>query len=103
MFIVHVFIKVKEDSLQDFIEATLENASKSLKEPGIFRFDFVRQQDDPTRFVLVEGYRTEADTRKHKETVHYKHWRDRVKDLMAEPRFSIKYDTLFPHENGWDA
>jgi autoinducer 2-degrading protein len=103
MFIVHVFIHVKPECVADFKAATLDNVRNSLKEPGIARFDFVEQQDDPSRFVLVEVYRTPEDAAKHKETPHYAKWRDAVADLLAEPRSSIKYSNIAPGEPGWDS
>ncbi|MCY1720256.1 antibiotic biosynthesis monooxygenase [Prolixibacteraceae bacterium Z1-6] len=102
MFIVHVFIHVKENQIEAFKKATIENAQNSIKEPGIARFDFVQQQDDPTRFVLVEVYRTAEDPALHKETTHYQKWRDTVADMMAEPRSAIKFFNVLPNEEGWD-
>ena len=102
MLIVHVFVHAKADRIEEFKAATIENAGKSVCEPGIARFDFVQQKDDPTRFVLVEVYRTPDDPAKHKETTHYQKWRDTVADMMAEPRKSIKYSNIFPDEKGWD-
>ena len=102
MFIVHVFVHVKLDQVEVFRIATLENARKSIKEPGIARFDIIQQNDDPARFVLVEVYRTADDPARHKETSHYQKWRDTVTDMMAEPRTSIKYTNVFPNEQGWD-
>ncbi|RIH65911.1 antibiotic biosynthesis monooxygenase [Mariniphaga sediminis] len=102
MFVVHVFVHVKEDRIEDFKQATVENARNSLKEPGIARFDLVQQQDDPTRFVLVEVYRTPEDPAKHKETKHYQRWRDSVAGMMAEPRSSVKFFNVFPEDKGWD-
>jgi (4S)-4-hydroxy-5-phosphonooxypentane-2,3-dione isomerase len=101
MFIVHVFVHVKEDQVKDFKVATVENARCSLQEPGIVRFDVVQQQDDPTRFVLVEMYRTPEDPAKHKETPHYKKWRDTVAEMMAEPRHSVKYWNVHPGDKEW--
>ena len=101
MLIVHVFVRVKPAQVEAFKAATLENASHSLLEPGIARFDVVQQQDDPPRFVLVEVYRTPEDAARHKETIHYQKWRDSVADMMAEPRRSIKYANLFPGDEGW--
>lgn len=103
MLIVHVFVHVKPDQLEAFEAATIENAQNSVQEPGIARFDVIRQQDDPTRFVLVEVYRTAEDPGKHKETAHYQKWRDTVAGMMAEPRTSIKYTNVFPGEQGWDS
>ena len=102
MFIVHVFVHVKDDQIDAFKSATVENASHSLNEPGVARFDVIQQMDDPTRFVLVEVYRTSDDPGRHKETAHYQKWRDTVADMMAEPRASIKYSNVFPDEDGWD-
>ena len=101
MFIVHVFVHVKPDRVEDFKQATLENARNSLKEPGVARFDVVQELDDPTRFILVEAYRTSEDPAKHKETDHYKKWRDTVAGMMAEPRSSIKLANVFPSDEGW--
>ena len=102
MLIVHVFVHVKPDQVEAFQAATLENAGNSIQEPGIARFEIIQQQDDSTRFVLVEIYRTSDDPARHKETAHYQKWRDTVADMMAEPRTSIKYTNIFPDEQGWD-
>jgi len=96
MLIVHVFVHVKADKVQEFRAASIENAQASIKEKGIARFDVIQQQDDPTHFVLVEVYRTADAPAKHKETAHYQKWRDTVADMMAEPRKSIKYTNVFP-------
>ena len=102
MFIVHVFVHVKPDKIDAFKEASLENARNSIQEPGIARFDLLQQRDDPTRFVLVEVYRTPEDPAHHKETAHYAKWRDTVADMMAEPRTSVKYTNVFPDDKNWD-
>ena len=101
MFIVHVFVLVKPDQVEAFKAATIENARSSVREPGLARFDVVQQMDDPTRFVLVEVYRTPDDPARHKETAHYKKWRDTVEAMLAEPRTSLKYSSVFPDEAGW--
>jgi autoinducer 2-degrading protein len=101
MLIVHVHVKVKPDCIDAFKQVTIENARHSLKEPGIARFDVVQQNDDPTRFVLIEVYRTVEATAAHKATAHYATWRDRMEPLMAEPRHSVKYSNVSPGEEGW--
>ena len=101
MFIVHVFIQVKPECVEDFKAATLANVQNSLQEDGIARFDFVEQHDDPNRFVLVEAYRQPEDAAKHKETAHYAVWRDTVEPMMAEPRSSVKYSNIAPENSDW--
>ena len=92
MLVVHVHVHVKPEFVEDFHQAALENARNSVREPGIARFDVCQQADDPTRFVLVEVYRTPDAPAKHKETAHYAKWRDAVAPMMAEPRSSVKYN-----------
>ena len=95
MLIVHVHIYVKPDFVDAFKEASLLNAQQSIKEHGIARFDVVQQEDNPCRFVLVEIYRAKDAPAKHKETAHYQTWRDTVAPMMAEPRTSVKYASVF--------
>jgi quinol monooxygenase YgiN len=101
MLVVLVHVHVKPDSVDAFIKATLDNASSSVKEPGIARFDVIRQADDPTRFTLIEVYRDADAPAKHKETAHYLRWRDAAANMMAEPRSSVKYSSVFPDDQGW--
>jgi (4S)-4-hydroxy-5-phosphonooxypentane-2,3-dione isomerase len=101
MLIVHVHVHVKPESVADFRQATIENARASIQEHGIARFDVVQQQDDATRFVLVEVYRTPEAAAAHKETAHYATWRDAVAPMMAEPRHSVKFGEIFPDPQGW--
>lgn len=101
MLVVHVHVHVKPECVEAFREATLANARASVAEPGIARFDVIQQTGDPTRFVLVEVYRTPQAAAAHKETSHYAAWRDAVAPMMAEPRSSVKYANLFPGDEGW--
>jgi (4S)-4-hydroxy-5-phosphonooxypentane-2,3-dione isomerase len=101
LLVVHVQIRVKPDSIDAFRAATLANASQSVKEPGVARFDVIQDSEDPTRFVLVEVYRTPEAPAAHKETAHYLTWRDTVASMMAEPRTSRKFTNLFPSDEGW--
>jgi autoinducer 2-degrading protein len=98
MLVVHVQVRVKPECVEAFKAATLENARQSLREPGIARFDVVQQADDPTRFVLVEAYRSIEATTAHKATQHYQVWRDTVAPMMAEPRASVKFASVYPED-----
>ena len=101
MFVVHVHVHVKPEHVEAFRLATLDNARSSVQEPGIARFDVVQQADDPTRFVLVEAYRSVEAPAAHKATDHYARWRDAVADMMAEPRTSVKYGNVCPPDTDW--
>jgi (4S)-4-hydroxy-5-phosphonooxypentane-2,3-dione isomerase len=101
MVIVHVFIHVKPDSIEEFKKESMENAENSILEPGIRRFDVIQQGDEPGRFVLVEVYGSEAAILEHKQTLHYKKWKETVEAMMAESRYSIRYTNVFPEDAGW--
>ena len=101
MLVVHVHVHVKPECVEAFKQATVENARNSVKEPGIARFDVIQQSDDPSRFILVEVYRSLEATAQHKETSHYQVWRDAVAGMMAEPRSAVKFTNIFPDEAGW--
>jgi len=94
-------VHVKPECVEDFKRVSLANARESIKEPGIARFDVVQQQEEPARFVLVEAYRDAQAPAAHKETKHYQTWRDAVAPMMAEPRSSVKFDNIFPDDQGW--
>ena len=101
MVIMHVFIQVKPECLDDFKAATVENARNSVQEPGIARFDVIQQEDDPTRFVLVEVYRSAEAPARHKETAHYKKWLETAETMMAVPRTRTFYTNVFPDDSDW--
>jgi len=101
MLIVHVHVHVKPEFVEAFKAASVANAQNSIQEPGIARFDVIQQTDDPTRFILVEVYRTADDPARHKETAHYAKWRDAVAAMMAELRSSAKFLNVFPEDAGW--
>jgi autoinducer 2-degrading protein len=93
-----VKVSVKADRVADFIAATRANHEGSVREPGNRRFDILQDPGDPCRFLLYEAYATAADAAAHKQTAHYLAWRDRVADMMAEPREGIPYSCLFPED-----
>ena len=95
MYVVAVTIFVKPDRRQQFIEATLDNAHNTRREPGNLRFDVLAAEDDPTRFMLYEVYREKEDFSKHQQTEHYLRWRDAVTDWMAQPRVGVKHRPIF--------
>jgi (4S)-4-hydroxy-5-phosphonooxypentane-2,3-dione isomerase len=98
MHTVFVHVKVRAGKVSEFINATLDNTTNSRLEEGVIRFDFFQEVDDPTRFILVEVYRDEAEAGKHKETIHYNTWRSAVEEMMEQPRKGIRYQMINPEQ-----
>ena len=101
MLIVLVSVDVKKEFVEDFKKASSENAADSLKESGIARFDVIQDNGDPTKFVLVEIYKTNDAPAAHKETRHYLKWKETVEKMMAKPRSSQKFTKVFPPDAGF--
>jgi quinol monooxygenase YgiN len=101
LIVVMVQAHVNPDGVEAFRAASADNARQSLLEPGVARFDVVQSTEDPTRFLLIEVYKTADAPAAHKATSHYAVWRDTVAPLMAEPRTSIRYVNVFPDDAGW--
>lgn len=96
MHVTIVHVEVLPEHIDEFIEASTENHLESVKEPGNLRFDLLKNQDYPNRFVLYEAYENESAAAAHKDTAHYLKWRERVAPWMTKPREGIRYNGLQP-------
>ena len=96
MHILLVQARVKPEFIDAFKQATAINAGNSAKEPGVARFDFLQQQDDPSRFVLYEVYRDSSAPAQHKQTAHYLAWAETVSHMFQEPRTRAFFTNVFP-------
>jgi autoinducer 2-degrading protein len=101
MFILQVDVRVKPDQVEAFREATTANSKGSLAEPGIARFDVLQNEEDPTRFMLVEAYRHREAAAAHKETPHYLTWVQAVTPMIAEPRTRSWWTSVHPGDEAW--
>jgi autoinducer 2-degrading protein len=86
-----VNIKVKPEMVEAFRAACLENAAASRREPGVARFDLLQDAQDSCRFMLYEAYRDAEAPARHRETSHYKKWKELCEPMMAEPRTRASY------------
>lgn len=96
MQVTIVYVSVKAEHINAFIEATRLNHEASIKEVGNRRFDILQDAADETKFVLYEAYQSAQDAAAHKQTQHYLHWRETVAEWMAEPRQGVAYTGLYP-------
>jgi autoinducer 2-degrading protein len=100
MIVTCVTVYVKEEHLEDFISATVQNHEGSIREPGNMRFDVLQCKDDPCRFMLYEAYASEDAAKAHKDTEHYQKWREAVAPWMAKPRQGIAHKVIRPMDRG---
>lgn len=98
MIVTCVTVYVKPENVSEFIQATRENHDHSIKENGNLRFDFLQCASDPSRFFLYEAYESEAASAAHKDTPHYKKWKETVASWMAKPREGVAHKVIAPAE-----
>ncbi len=98
MIVRVISLRVKPEQIDEFKTATIANHVGSLKEPGILRFDVLQNETDPSEFLLYEAYESQEATLTHKETVHYRRWKDTVDPMMAQPRTSTAYSLVAPEQ-----
>ena len=101
MLVVHVHVRVRPDDVEEFLAESRRNATASLQEPGVRRFDVLQDEADPTHVVLNEVYTAQSAADAHKQTAHYARWRDAVAPMMAQPRSAARFVSVFPDEGGW--
>lgn len=99
MIVTCVTIYVKEEHIEDFLAATVQNHEGSIQEAGNLRFDVLQCRDDPARFFLYEAYATEEAAVAHKDTEHYRTWREAVAPWMARPREGIAHRVIRPTDH----
>ncbi|MBN1293065.1 MAG: antibiotic biosynthesis monooxygenase [Candidatus Latescibacteria bacterium] len=98
MIVTCVAVYVKNENIDDFIKASIENHKGSVGEPGNMRFDVLQCKDDPSRFLLYEAFESEEASSAHKKTAHYLKWKDTVAGWMAQPREGTPYKVICPEE-----
>lgn len=96
MYVTLVHLHVQAERLPEFLEAVRANHEASVRESGNLRFDVLQSAEDPTRFVLYEAYVSAEAAAAHRETEHFRAWRDTVTDWYASPRVAEVYDGLHP-------
>ena len=102
MIVYCVSIRVKPGTEDAFKKATLDNHRATRREMGNSRFDVLQNETDPQAFMLYEVYRSEEAAAAHKETSHYKKWRETVEPMMAGPREGVRFSAVAPAgEDGW--
>jgi autoinducer 2-degrading protein len=96
MYVVVVNISVKPEAVEAFVAAMRDNFTGTQKEPDNLRFDLLRRNDDPNRFVLYEAYTSESGFAAHQQTSHYLKWKELVAPMMAEPRSAQRCTSVLP-------
>jgi quinol monooxygenase YgiN len=103
MFAIFVTINIKPGYVKEFTQASFGDAQGSVRdEPGCFRFDILKDPQDPNRFYLYEVYRDNAALEAHQNAPHYKKWRSIVEEMFDGDIDLLRMKTVFPSDTGWE-
>ena len=87
---------VKPKCIDEFIAASITNGETSLRdEPGCFRFDLMRDRENPRCFHFYEVYRDEAAFNSHEASAHYAAWVEATKGMIDEESPYVIMDSVF--------
>lgn len=101
MFIFQVHHYIKTDCIDAYLRATLENARKTILEPGVIRFDVFQDKADPTHFSLFEVYRDEQARDEHLKTAHFEMWKQVYLDSQDHRGSGNEFLAHFPDPAAW--
>ena len=94
---VVVSVEIKEDRIDDFLKVIEEDAigSREREDGGCLRFDVLRDQTNPAKFIFYEVYRDDAAAARHRETPHFKLWSDFKASGGVVSQTAVKADAIF--------
>jgi quinol monooxygenase YgiN len=102
MYVLIVTTKIKAEHREAFIEATLEDARRSLQdEPGCLRFDVYQNQEEDNTIYLIEAYKDQCAAEAHLTTPHFLKWDEIVKDWFTESYEIVVCSNIFPGDDAF--
>ncbi|EPG74717.1 antibiotic biosynthesis monooxygenase [Leptospira fainei serovar Hurstbridge str. BUT 6] len=93
--------KILPEKIQEFLQISSDLAKKSMKENGVYRFDFLQNDGDDGRFLLIEAYETESLRKSHLETPHFLNWRRTVPEMLSQGTTTVYYKPIYPEPSDW--
>lgn len=100
MYIFQVHHYIKPDQVEAYKDAALENARKTILEPGVIRFDVFQDVTDPAHFSLLKVYQDLDARDAHLETEHFLKWKDVYLQTQERKGNGDEFNALFP-EDAW--
>jgi len=83
MFVLVVNLRLKPESVDNFMKRLSDNAREARKEPGCKHFDVLVDPSDKTKVMLFEIYSDEKAFEAHQQTPHFKKYLAEAVPLLA--------------------
>ncbi|NCF26705.1 MAG: antibiotic biosynthesis monooxygenase [Gammaproteobacteria bacterium] len=83
MYAIFVAVNVKPEHVPAFEEANTINGKSTVEsEPDCFRYDMLRDENNPNRFYFIEFFKNEAALHAHWETPHFKKYWETIGHML---------------------
>ena len=81
----------------------MDIAEVSVTEPGCFRYDVLRDPEDPASIYIFEVFRNRQSHAVHTETTHFAKWVDTAAHLLDGDMKIVAMKTAFPTVEGYES
>lgn len=103
MYSLFVTIHIQPEHAETVFQATLEIAKASVTEPGCFRYDVLRDSEDPSTIYIFEVFRDRESHTIHTKTEHMSKWVDTALHLLDGDMKIVVMNTAFPTAKGYES
>ncbi|WP_163946387.1 putative quinol monooxygenase [Paenibacillus sp. SYP-B3998] len=94
MVIIHAYIHVKEDALDDVLEQMKPLIATTTQEPGNISYSLYRDINHANVLIMVEEWKDEQAIAIHDESSHLLHFLTNTKSFLTQPIQLNKYTVL---------
>lgn len=98
MILINVKYKVKPEKAEEFLNAVEEFTQATRNEPGNLWFEWYRDPQDPTVFLLIEGFKDDAGEA-HVNSDHFAKGLESMKPFLVETPDIVSRQV---EGEGWD-
>jgi len=85
MIIITAKVRIREDAVDEFVDAYRSMRLQVMKDPGAILYSLHRSTEDPGEFLFYEQYEDEDAFAYHLSTDHFKTLAGKIDPLMVAP------------------
>jgi len=103
MYSLFVTIHIQPEHSETVFQATMDIAEASVTEAGCFRYDVLRDSENPATIYIFEVFRDRKSHAIHTETTHFAEWVETAAHLLDGDMQVVVMKTAFPSANGYES
>lgn len=79
------FVDATPNFAMDCAKLLVQFAAESKKDPGVVRFDVLRQDSRGNHYLISEAWRSRKDFEAHSAADHTKQFREKLQPMLGSP------------------